>query len=355
MSGTPAGRAVNPRLLACDPTSDSLDWQVVAASLDSAYLIPGEHASPDPAQSHMPQHTHPAALPRESCLFTTAADGSPSLGPVMAASPGLHALSPESSDLLSGADTPAAAAPAALLAEPCPANLGAFFLWVDPTSPLANNRPADTMPADYLRTVEAWDGHLNPARDSASGAIGSGSGSGSGSGAAWAPVSVLNGAQCLAAVRAASAHPSLRGLAPAYLKAAAEGRWVRCVDLARLVLLWLCGGVYIDTDLAPGTAPLPAWLTGSATGTGCAEPGGSLLVVPGDKEGVAQNCFLAVPRGGHPVLGAVLAAGALAAVSESQVLEGTGPVLLSAVLAVLDSLEAAPLRLHRGRVPRRRR
>ena len=30
MSGTPAGRAVNPRLLACDPTSDSLDWQVVS-------------------------------------------------------------------------------------------------------------------------------------------------------------------------------------------------------------------------------------------------------------------------------------------------------------------------------------
>jgi len=106
------------------------------------------------------------------------------------------------------------------------------------------------------------------------------------------------------------------------------------VDLARLAALWLCGGVYVDADLSEGTSPLPAPLL--ATAAGPLAP--ALLVLPGDDEGMAHNCFMACPARAHPVVGAVLLAAAASAETERSVLEATGPVLLSGVLAAVQHL-----------------
>jgi len=130
-------------------------------------------------------------------------------------------------------------------------NQGAlFFIWLDPKAPTAANNPLEGLPAGYRSNIHQW-------------------------GEAYGCVpSVFNGAACYSAVAEVATYPEFRqrrvlqsamgGLftvdAPRavdlpllclYERLAAAGRWIECVDLARLAILWLTGArsVYLDTDM----------------------------------------------------------------------------------------------------------
>lgn len=184
-------------------------------------------------------------------------------------------------------------------------SLPVMFVWLSPEHPVAcNDSRVSALPAAYARNVRDW------------------------SEATGQSAIVLNGLQCLSAVRQAATHPALRGLDSSYRLLLRRRQWVRCVDMARVAALWLLGGIYCDTDLGTGSEPLPRPLrdgpgspamSAAAAAAAAASPSSSSssvsstrmsvgpLVVPKDREGILQNCFFATTSPGHPFLGALLA------------------------------------------------
>ena len=176
----------------------------------------------------------------------------------------------------------------------CAAGAGAsiYFIWVNPADPLGNTDAAAGLPAPYALRIARWAATH-------------------GGGAA---VSVLNGAQCAAAVRQCAAYPefAVHGvfrLWDVYQALAKRGDWIFCVDIARLAVLWLCGGgsVYLDTDMDVGTHALPRELTAAPQRAPDGLP--PLLVLAQDADGLLQNNFLAVTAPAHPFLTLALQVG----------------------------------------------
>jgi hypothetical protein len=211
-----------------------------------------------------------------------------------------------------------------------------FFIWLDPEAPLSaaasGESRAHPLPAAYAANVAAW-------------------------GAAYGCAArVLDGAACLSAVAAVSAALGLRALEDEYRALAAGGRWVECVDVARLAVLWLgaCDAgaapasraaplLYVDTDTACGGDVLDARGGGGGDGGDAPPP---LLLAPQDAEGNVQNCFLAVCAPRHPFLELALRAAVAVAATEPHPVRATGPALLTALL-----LAAGPARLLAGAAP----
>jgi len=198
-----------------------------------------------------------------------------------------------------------------------------FFIWLCPESPLAPASAAalHPLPAGYARNVAGW-------------------------GAAYGCAArVYDGAECLSAVEAAAAALSLQALAAEYRSLAARGRWVECVDVARLALLWLAEAgpspaqplLYVDTDCEVGPDALDVRR---------AEPGAPLLVAPQDVEGNVQNCFFAVTAPRHPFLELALRAFVAAGAAEPHPVRASGPALLTALL-----LAVGPARLPAASAP----
>lgn len=154
--------------------------------------------------------------------------------------------------------------------------------------------------------------------------------------------------------------------------------WVRCVDIARVCILWLCGGVYVDTDAEPGPDAdrMPRWLiepmdacteepsvarghsvdselpdaqvergtclSSTPERRGCQASRSfdqlhPVAVLPTDPEGVVHNCWMAAGTPGLPIFGAILRSTSWTAAAEGSPLEATGPVLLSAVMNMVHS------------------
>lgn len=258
--------------------------------------------------------------------------------------------------------------------------LGAFFVWLDRTAPTANNNPFDggrhALPPAYAGNIHSWSA-ASPARQHAL---------------------VLNGAQALAAIRQASSHPEFAtlgqpavrggsggdgsaasgqrppsppisavatgptGLHAVYLHYASSGEWIKCVDMARIAIVWLMGRgtAYLDTDVwrSEADTPLPPQVTAARALLPGAAPSASLagppllplLILAQDADGLIQNNLVAATASHHPFL--TLALHAMYALSPAaaaafsprspayarSVLHATGPVLLTALHATFGRL-----------------
>lgn len=242
---------------------------------------------------------------------------------------------------------------------------GLFFIWLDPRDPLANNDVASSLPPRYCDNIRAW-------------------------GAAYGMIPrVYNGSACHAAVAEAATFPdfcdaatyrAMRAFSPpplhrssershphgppiartraqlpllkTYEGLAAAGRWIECVDIARLAILWLLGrgAVYLDTDMAPGphlldlsllsSRPLPKMDSSARLASSAAtapppahvtSPPPPLLLLAQDADGVIQNNVMGTSCAHHPFLTLLLRAIIVMAQAESHVIHATGPALITAL------------------------
>ena len=152
---------------------------------------------------------------------------------------------------------------------------------------------------------------------------------------------MLNGFHCVTAVREASCHPELvqpaglPSLLDTYTALARGGRWIECVDIARLAVCWLMGGgsTYIDTDMARGEARLPLRLVerASVVASPVQLADCPVAMFGVDVDGLVQNNVVAVASAFHPFLTLALQAVAAGAAAEATVLAATGPSLLTAL------------------------
>ena len=259
------------------------------------------------------------------------------------------------------------------------AGAGLFFIWLNPKAPLCNN---DVAPA---AAAAAAAGHpLPPRYESNVHAWGQAYG---------VTPAVFNGAQCLLAVQqaasspefcdlpitpsAAAAHarrggawlPSMPPLEAHYLELAAAGAWIECVDIARLAIAWLVGGIYLDCDMSLGPhrfppdllecpsprqpRPLAAAAFRDERARGRADGSWSsrgpfvvvnrpFLVVAQDADGLLQNNFIAVRGAHHPYLTLLLQAIVVSAGLEHHVVQSTGPALLTAVYYAFKDAAIVP-------------
>ena len=214
-------------------------------------------------------------------------------------------------------------------------------MWLQASAPLADNDWRAGMPAKYLANVAAWTARYGPRA-----------------------VQVHNGKACLEAVKAAEAASGIPGLTETYLAFAGRGMWVLCADVARVAILYNLGGTYLDTDMCvrclvvvrlPVAAllvvlacvqllPVPAACrvlgsVGFPRGVLC-DP--TVCWFPQDDDGVVQNNFISAPRG-HKFLHWLLRVFAQHAPREREVIEATGPLVITTLLHVIGQLDDGPM------------
>lgn len=245
--------------------------------------------------------------------------------------------------------------------EDAAAGVGLYFIWVDPAQPMRHNvttpRTVATpsrAPPEKAEPHPLPDRYMNNVRS-------------------WAALygctpRVFSGLECAMAVREASLHPDFQrgeedvaavpaGPGPlwdAYVRfAATPGGWIRCVDIARLAIAWLCGvgSVYVDTDMKAGTSRLPDAFIIPRTLThmlvrdvpqAVCLPSTPLVLLAQDVDGIVQNNVVATTDSYHPFLTLYLRAVAASAAHEGHVIHATGPALCTAVLYAYRSTRAIP-------------
>eukprot|EP01138_Halocafeteria_seosinensis_P011536 gb/GECG01011784.1/.p1 GENE.gb/GECG01011784.1/~~gb/GECG01011784.1/.p1 ORF type:complete len:893 (+),score=80.48 gb/GECG01011784.1/:1-2679(+) len=227
-----------------------------------------------------------------------------------------------------------------------------FSIWIDPNAPLADfdeiamdssfcwyQYAANPLPKHYARNVHLWAQVFSDATS---------------------VVPLYSGDDCLSAVRELSVRVYLPHLLKKYLQLAGDtatrNTWVRCVDVGRVAILCLRGGLYVDTDLQPR---LPASfykeVLFSSSDQSDTKQGKALtpfFLAPIDYTGMVQNHFVCC-RPLHPIalMLLFLYAQSMTLVTESSnladeesiadTLDSTGPLQLSRMANISMKLDAA--------------
>ena len=239
------------------------------------------------------------------------------------------------------------------------AGMGMFFIWLSPADPLAANSvdpPPPPLTDEGVPPAAAAPSIAHPPLPSRY------RGNIRGWGRAYdASPTVFNGAQCLLAVQEAATHPEFFVSAPAgaawradvppleahYRALAAAGAWIQCVDIARLTIAWLVGGVYLDCDMSVGPHRLPRELLAQPPAPTLLPEGGALVphpfcVLAQDADGLLQNNFIGVRGAFHPFLTLLLQGILVSAGGEPHVVHATGPALFTALYYAFQGAQVAP-------------
>jgi hypothetical protein len=178
-----------------------------------------------------------------------------------------------------------------------------FYVWLDKDRPLSAS-PA--LPAKYRRLQRRWERrYCQRAR-------------------------VYDGVQCHDAVRRVAADPraGCAGLLGVYegLPDDPQG-WIKMVDIARVCLLYLKGGMYLDTDMD----------IGPRTFTRHQLCGSDACTLVRDEDNMVQNCFLLCPKKGNELLRRLLQVfmvNGQAADHGGDVVTTAGPLAITAAVAL---------------------
>ena len=174
-----------------------------------------------------------------------------------------------------------------------------FFIWLDPSDPCADRRSEWPMPEKYQTHVRRWEERYRVAAQ------------------------VYGGQQCLDMVQRVNFDEDANcfGLLDVYLELARDGNWIKMVDIARVAIMYLEGGMYLDTDMDLGPRTFSAAeLLDSQT-----------CFLVHDADGALQNHFFRAPRR-HAFIKHVLHVLRVNALAEVHVVQATGPCALTAAL-----------------------
>jgi hypothetical protein len=105
-----------------------------------------------------------------------------------------------------------------------------FFIWVNPMDPCADRATEWPLPDKYRTHVQRWEERYQ------------------------VTARVYGGQQCLEMVQRVNSDvdADCSGLLDVYLDLAAKGIWIKMVDIARVAIIYLEGGMYLDTDMDLG-------------------------------------------------------------------------------------------------------